>query len=86
MANHDKRLNRTTGNYDNIKDLTAAVMKLNRGGKHSREHMGRVVGVDASTCTRIINENTVRGPDIDLNAILNSLWYITNKEHLEEEC
>jgi hypothetical protein len=79
MANYDRRLNRSTGNYDNLKDLTAAVMKLHRGGHHSRDHMGVLVGVSGATCTRIINENTVRGVDVDLNAMFNSLWKITEQ-------
>jgi hypothetical protein len=79
MANYDKRLDRTTGNYSTLKELTTAVMKLHKGRQHSRNAIGREVGVSGATCTRIIDENTVREVDVDLDAMFNKLWRITEK-------
>ena len=77
MANHRKRTDRTTGNYDTLEELTAEVMKLHKTKKYSRIAMGELVGVGPATCTRIINENTEREVNVDLNAMFNELWRST---------
>jgi hypothetical protein len=86
MANYDKRLDRSTGKYATLKELTAAIMKLHIGKQHSRAHMGRIVGVSGATVTRVINENTPREVNVDLNAIFNKLWVMTSPPEDDEPC
>ena len=84
MANFDKRLDRSTGNYDTLEELTAEVMKLYKTKKYSRVAMGELVGVSGATCTRVINENEVKEVDVDLNAMFNKLWVMTHVESEED--
>ena len=83
MANHDKRKNRSTGNYDTYEELRDEVLKLDRTKKLSRAYMGKLVGVEGSTVTRIIHENRVPEVKVDLNAMINTLWAPT--ETFEEK-
>lgn len=77
MANRLKRTDRSTGNYATYDELTTAVMKLHKHKKHSRREIGKEVGVSGGTATRIINENTPSESQVDLNAMFNKLWRIT---------
>ena len=78
MANHDKRLDRQTGNYKTIEGLTEAVLALDRAKKHSRKTMGEMTGVSGATVTRIIQANKpVEEVKVDLNKMINELWRIT---------
>jgi hypothetical protein len=77
MANNDKRTDRAKGNYDTYEQLRDEVLTLHSTKKMSRAYMGKLVGVDGTTVTRIINENKVPEAKVDLTAMFNRLWITT---------
>ena len=85
MANSDKRTDRSTGKYDTVEELTTEVLRMHRTKKYSREYMGKLVGVSGATCTRIIHGNKPHGVQVDLGAMFNELWIITEKPEEDDD-
>ena len=80
MANRTKRTDRSTGSYSTVEELDAAVMKMYRTHKFSQGAIAEACGISAGTCSRIVTKNNPEEPQVDLIAMFNELWKITETQ------